>query len=259
MTSRKTAALLFAIAAMMLGQELTPQDEALQLIKQGRFSEAREAVTHLIKNAADTGAGIPYRASLLHLLGIAEYNLGRHIEAIRAFEAGVYLCERNHTGASPVLVSTLVSLAEVYTSQAHFKESERALRRAGEVAEAELPPGHARLASVFDGWGLLYLAQRQMSRAESCLRRALAILETALNPSDPAIGAEAGSLASLLLSMGRRNEALPLIERSRKILADALGPNHPETVLATYNFGVAQLASAPADAGKILREAMAAC
>ncbi len=243
---------------MMFGQELTPQNEALQFIKQGRFPEAREVAARLIKSAADTGAGIPYRAGLHHLLGIAEYNLGRDVEAIRAFETGVQLCERNQGRASEILVSTLVSLAEVYTSQAHFKEAERTLRRATEVAGAELSPGHPRLASVFDGWGLLYLTQGQMSRAEASFRRALAILEIALNPSDPAIGEELGSVASVLMSMGRRKEALPFIDRSRQILANAYGPNHPETIFATYNFGVAQLASAPAEAEKTLRGAMAA-
>ena len=261
----KTSFLLLATAIPMWAQPATPQDELIRLVRQGQYVQVRQAAAKLIEEAAQSATksatkpakGLPYRAGLQQLLGLAEANFGHFAEAERAFEHGIELCGRSQPAAPETLVSLLVSLAETHTTQAHFRQADLALRRAGQTA-AGLSSDHPLRASIFDGWGVFYLAQRKGSQAEASFRRALAILEQHLGPHDPQVASEANGLASLLVSMGRQSEALPLIERGRNVLLESHGPNHPETFFATYLLGRVQIESAPAEAEKMLRAAIEA-
>ena len=168
----KTSFLLLATAIPMWAQPATPQDELIRLVRQGQYVQARQAATKLIEEAAQSATksatkpakGLPYRAGLQQLLGLAEANLGHFAEAERAFEHGIELCGRSQPAAPETLVSLLVSLAETHTTQAHFRQADLALRRAGQTA-AGLSSDHPLRASIFDGWGVFYLAQRKGSQA----------------------------------------------------------------------------------------------
>ncbi len=245
-------------ASILMAQAGTPQDEVLRLVKEGHYAEARLAVTRLIDEAARSGAGISYRGGLFQLQGMAEYNLGSYAQAMAAFEQGIKLCEENRPASSEVLVSTLVSLAEIHTVQGRFQAGARLLQRAKSIAEADLGPDHPRVASVLDGLGALHMAQGQTSRAETAFRGSLAIIERHLGPNHPDAAMEILGLASLLLSTGRRAEAIPLLERGRKALEETYGPNHPTVVSASYYLGAAQVETAPAAAEKLLREVLKA-
>jgi tetratricopeptide (TPR) repeat protein len=252
----KIVSILSLGACILLAQAETPQDRVLRMVKEGRHAEARQVAAQLIGEAARLGAGLPYRAGLSQLLGMAEYNLGRHVEAARAFEEAIELSERSGPPATVVLVSTLVSLSETHVVQGRFAVAAGLLRRAMDTAEAGLPPGHLRFASVLDGMGALYMAQGQTSRAETAFRASLAIIEKQLGPDHPDAATETLGLASLLLSAGRRTEAIPLLERGRQAFEAAYGPNHPTAVSATYYLGTAQLEAAPAAAEQLFREAL---
>ncbi len=239
---------------------LTPQEEALRLVRQGDYSKAHPLVTRLLREAPQPGSqnGVPYRAALYEILGTIEKALERYSEAQQAFEQGLKLCQQHSPELPELKVSLLVSLAETHLARGGFQQAHRELQRAFDTATAALPPDHLRLASVLDGFASLHVARGQLSRAEQFLRRALAILERRLGPAHPDTAVEALSLASILLSGQRRDEAVPLIEQSKFTLNQALGSNHPRTVFASYTLALAHLQSNPAQAETVLRASLSA-
>ncbi len=236
----------------------TPEDNAIRLTNEGRYIEAHQEVTQLIREAdSRPGAGLVYRAALYQLLGAIENSLGHFQKAERAVMTGLEISEREATPPS-VLVALWVQLAESYTLRARYKEAKGALQHAFETAEAGLPADHPRRATVFDSFGFLALAEGQSSRAEAWFRRSLDLLEKKLGPSNPDVAHSALTLASILESTGRLAEAIPLIERSSRALRQAYGAGNPGEVFANLMVATAQLDSAPAEAERVLRDALAA-
>lgn len=246
-------------ASMAAAQAPAPQDEVLRLVNAGQYLTARELVTRLIREAAESSppVGIPYSGGLHQLLGLIENSLGRHREAQETLEQGLKLCEAHQPAVPGLLISILVSLAESHIARAEVHQGSRLLRRALATASTGLPPDHPRMASVLDAVGLLHQARGQNSRAESFHRRALTILEKSLGPAHPDTAAVALTLGALLLSSNRSAEAAPLIEASWRALQQARGKGHPITLLAAHSFALAKLKSHPSEAESVLRASLA--
>src|SRR5437762_108445 len=98
---------LLLTGGMFLAQAGTPQDEALRLVNEGQYANARPVVIRLIDEAAGSGAANSYRASLLQLLGRVEHGLGRYKEAEQALSEGVELCERQAKPDPSIYVALL--------------------------------------------------------------------------------------------------------------------------------------------------------
>lgn len=251
--------LILVGASMAPAEAPTPQNEVLRLVTAGQYLTARELVTRLIREAAESAppVGIPYRAGLQQLLGVIENSLARRREAQEALEQGLKLCEGPQPAVPELLISLLVSLAESHIARADFQEANRVLRRALATASTELPPDHPSMASVLDALGLLYQARGQNSRAEGLHRRAVAILEKRLGPAHPDTAAAALTLGALLLSSNRSAESAPLLKGSWSALEQARGKGHPMTLFAAHCFALAKLKSDPAEAESVLRASLA--
>jgi len=200
------ASVIFLFLATLHSQD--PTDDVIGLTRAGQYEEARKVIQRLIDEAA-TFSGA-YRASLWHWLGIIENNLSHNQEAQKALETGLQVAEENQSADPEVRVSLLAVLGEAHASQGHFREADRVLGQARAFAERELPAGHARLASVYDGFALLYFARGQASRAEVSTRQALRILERHYGADHPSVAVEANTLAFLLISMSRPAVAIPM-------------------------------------------------
>ena len=228
----------------------TSQDEALRLMREGRYAEARPLLAKLVQESAGN-AEAPYRSSLLLWLGTADSHLGRPADAQRAFEEGLGL----GAGLPEVRLSLLALLAEAHLAQGHLGEANQTLRDAESIA-GPFSPEHPRRAALLDARVRLLVAQGQPARATGVVRQGLAILEESLGPVHPTVAAERINLGSLLVSQHREDEAMPLLTSARQVLIQGPGRRHPSTIVATYELACAHLRSSPAAAETLLREAL---
>jgi tetratricopeptide (TPR) repeat protein len=116
-----------------------------------------------------------------------------------------------------------------------YREAEPLLRRALEIWEAKLGPGHPDTAKSLNCLARLLKNQGKYGEAEPLCRRALEIQEAELGPVHLEIAVSLDCLAELLKSQGKYGEAEPLYRRALRICKAELGPVHPETAGSLNN------------------------
>jgi len=92
-------------------------------------------------------------------------------------------------------------------------------KKALEVAEDNVGPGHPDVATSLNNLAMIYNAQGQYAQAEPLLKRALAIWEKALGADHPSVATGLENLAALYRATNRDDEAKTLEQRAARIRA----------------------------------------
>ena len=167
------------------------------------------------------------------------------------------LCETGVSAPPRFVTAVLATLGQVHAELGMFSEASRELHSALQIAET-LPAGDERRARVHESLGVLSLRQGLRSQAERHLRQSIEILQTAFGSSNSEVAAVELTLAGVLLQDNRASEAAALAREARGKLVATLGAAHPDSIFASVLFGAALAESAPLEAERLLREALAA-
>jgi tetratricopeptide (TPR) repeat protein len=119
--------------------------------------------------------------------------------------------------------------ASILHAKERYRDAEPLFRRALEIFEAKLGPGHPDTVQSLNDLACILKDQGKYGEAEPFFRRALEIREVELGPCHPDTAASLHNLACLLAAQGRCDDAEPLCKRALKVREAELGPCHPET------------------------------
>jgi Tfp pilus assembly protein PilF len=197
---------------------------------------------HIAALAARTppGSRDPLLAALLGRAAIFESAQGHHRQALAYQQRALDI--------DPGQVTYLNNLAYTLWALGRAAEAEELQRRALQITEATLGPGHRLTATRLNNLATTLLALDRPAEAEPLQRRAIAIAETA---------GFLDNLASSLLAQNRTDEAEQLYRRALARTEDTLGHDHPETATCLINLGgCLQRLGHPAEAESLLRRAL---
>jgi len=104
-------------------------------------------------------------------------------------------------------------------ARARYAEAEPLLKRALEIREKALGPGHPDVAQSRNNLASLYHSQGKYAEAEPLFKRSLAIREKTLGPEHPSVATLLENYAVLLRKTNRETQAEELEARARAIRA----------------------------------------
>jgi len=140
-----------------------------------------------------------------------------------------------HWPDDPQLANSLNNLANAYRTQGKFEEAESNYKRALNMLENSVGPGHVNVATVLNNLAVLYRKQGNYTEAEPLYGRALAIIEKSLGPEHRKVAMGLNNLAVLYRKQGKYREAEPLQRRGLAILEKTLVPDHPNVAASLKN------------------------
>ncbi len=117
-----------------------------------------------------------------------------------------------------LLAVLLNNLAGIAWDQDRLADTERLLREALRVSEADPEASPLRIANAVGNLGVVCRSQRKWEDAEALLLRALALARAAVPPGDPELLYFLKEPAVLLSARGRFDEAIPFREEALAIL-----------------------------------------
>jgi CHAT domain-containing protein/tetratricopeptide (TPR) repeat protein len=256
-------ALLLVAAAPAPAATGTAADSLEAWLAAGRFDEADRLAQALV-DAAERGSGpdsvrFAEAAQALHALGIAYRNAGRALEALRTHGRALEVRERALGPEHPDVAWTLLNLANVHYDLGDFAESAALNRRALAIREKHFGPDHVHVAVSLMNLGNAVERGGDPAAAVPLHERALAIFERAHGAWHRSVAQSLNNLALARMQLGELDVARPLFERSIAIRDSLLGPQSEEAARTRLRLGMLFLrAGAPADAERVLREAVEA-
>ncbi|MBS1824409.1 MAG: tetratricopeptide repeat protein [Acidobacteria bacterium] len=246
---------ILAFCAFSFSALEAEQQDALQMLREGKFAQARNRALQLLGSVPENMAAIDL-AMLHHVVGSAANQLGQYAQAEAHLTSGLEALRGAEPAAPELAVSLLTSLAESHLHLQRATQSQLLLQEAFRIAGKYLPASHPWHGQIWDGLGALQSARGEHVKAEKSLRKAYEIFNGALGPTHPYTVAQAASLATVLVKLNRAEEAYALAWNSHVELNRRFGPLHPETIRATYSAAITLLNTEPARAETILRDAL---
>lgn len=131
--------------------------------------------------------------------------------------------------------NTLEKRAEDLLSKGRPGEAVPLLRRALQLREAVLPPGHIGIGKSCNILAASLDEQGLYSEARPLYERALGIAEKVMKPDDPDLAAVLNNLGVVLGELGEYAAARPLFDRSLAIKEKVRGPDDPIVAPALEN------------------------
>ena len=147
----------------------------------------------------------------------------RYAESEEMFLAAAQLTE-SFSSDDERRAMTWNNLADLYRTQARYREAEPLYRRALESLIEILGPKHLRVAGGLNNLAGFYLDQESYSEAEPLYWSAVTIVEDTLGPVHPAMASSLTGLAAIYHQQDRHAEAEPLYQRVLTILESTLEP-----------------------------------
>ncbi|NES76088.1 MAG: tetratricopeptide repeat protein [Okeania sp. SIO1H4] len=209
--------------------------QAGQLSKQGKYSEAILLLERALIIVENAGASETTAAIVIHLLGLQHYYQGKYTEALPLFQRSLAILEKALGADHPSVAASLNNLAVLYRDQGNYTEALPLFQRSLAILEKALGANHPEVAQSLNNLAQLYQYQGNYSQALPLFQRSLAINEKALGADHPEVASSLNNLAGLYRDQGNYTEALPLLQRSLAIKEKALGANHLSVALSLNN------------------------
>jgi tetratricopeptide (TPR) repeat protein len=220
----------------------------------GRYREAVD-VLHTAVRVARTACG---ERSLTYALALNEFgvcckNLGRLVDAGRAYQTALAILERHRGHDHPDVATVFHNLGGLEHAAGDGLRGEPFAREAVRIRTRTLGRTHPAVADDLTALAALLDQQRKDREAESLYRRALAIYERHFGANHPALAGTLNNLAALLQRTRRRRLAETLYRRALAITTQASGERHVTVAFCQSNLAALLLAQAR------LEEAEALC
>ena len=210
--------------------------------QQGRYREAEEAhqkALAIYVSAERGGYGdrqLPWVPMSLNNLANVYMDLARYDEAESLLKQAVEALEKKFGADYLLLGQVLGALGELYREQGRYRDAEKQLNRALQLAEQG--KSGLQLATALNNLATHYAVEGRSIEAESLYQRALTVLEKALGGVDhPALGDVLSNFIRLLQNQGRYQEAILFHRRVLRIMGVSIGTEHLQYANALNNLG----------------------
>jgi len=195
----------------------------------GRYAEAQNVFTSLLRESEQRGPGSVFVATVLDDLALTEQDLGN-------FMAAESLLTRSLAIRRDLTVES--HLGEVYLVEQRAREAESLFRHVLEARQNAPHSDPENTAIALADLALVYKYEGKLGRAEALLRQALALLEERFRPDDPMLSSALGPLGTTLTREGKYKEALSVTERTWRILRNTPGVGEPDLINTMSNLGM---------------------
>jgi tetratricopeptide (TPR) repeat protein len=138
----------------------------------------------------------------------------------------------------PDVATQLNKLANLYTDQEKYGETEPLYQRTLRIQEQALGQEHPDIAATLNNLAELYREQGRDGEAEPLYQRAIRIWEASLGPEHLSTAQGLNNLALIYTAQGKYGEAEQLHQRALHIREQALGPEHPDVAASLTNLAV---------------------
>jgi tetratricopeptide (TPR) repeat protein/predicted Ser/Thr protein kinase len=221
----RLAAYTAAQLVLVVGDKLARIEDGLQWVRHGTI------VLERLEQADDA------RAQLEHNTGSLLIRAGRFEEAKTHLEEALRLREQNLDSNRFPVGYILNELGNVYRNQGDHALAEQYYRRAYEVFEEALPPGHPNFGGLLLNLGNVAESAGKHELALKRYQKALEIWRGVYADDHPYVAGLLNNIGTSLDSMERYEEAAEYFERARVAWSDKLGPDHPMVGTALTNLG----------------------
>jgi len=211
--------------------------EGQQLKAAGRYREAEQALTALLRDARRRDPASIFTAVVLDNLAITEQDLANYVEAERLLTEALSQLKKSGAQAGTTWAAVEAHLGEVYLEEARYPEGERVLRQALESQQNDVHADSESLAIAMLDLAMAYVHTRGIRDAEPLLRQSLGLLEARHGLDSPVLAAALGPLASVLIRAGRYDEALIHTERAWRILSGNPAVGEPDLLNTMCTLG----------------------
>lgn len=195
----------------------------------GRYAEAENVFTALLRESEQQNRESVFVATVLDNLAQAEQDLGNSVAA-----------ERLLTRSLAIVRDPSVEghLGEVYLEEGRAREAEPLFRHVLEARRNAPQPDPENTAVALCDLAMVYKYRGKFSQAEALLRQALAILEENFGPDHPMLSVALCPLGSALAREGKYREALSVTERTWRILGQDPRVAEPDRINTMSTLGM---------------------
>jgi tetratricopeptide (TPR) repeat protein len=155
--------------------------------------------------------------------------------ALHIFERALRIRERTLGAEHPDTLTTINSIALLYSHWHHFEDAQRTYERALRICERVLGSEHPDTAMTLANIAMLFRAWRKYPEAEDFFERALRIRERFLGPVHPTTISTLNNLAGIYRLQCKYEQAEHLFKRVLHIQEQTVGHEHPATATTISN------------------------
>jgi tetratricopeptide (TPR) repeat protein len=246
------------VACAAFAAAATNQDprsvEAKQMIRQGRFLEAAQALRAIYEDAKKSGIEDERLSEAAAELAGAYIFLDRYADAEPLLHESIELDRFLFGGESLGAARHSVALAKLYLSQGKVAEGEDLLLRVRPILEQGYGPESPQIAALLNQLGLVNDMRDRQPQAMAMYRKAIAIYEKQPPEQRSLLSIVISNLVAVLIDQGQPEEALPLAQKAVAASEQNFGPDHPYTARALHNLGTVLQAQGKTDEAQRLYE-----
>jgi tetratricopeptide (TPR) repeat protein len=237
-----------------LQQRLT---EGRQLRTAGRYREAEQALTALLREAKRREPASVFVAVVLDSLATTEEELANYVEAERLLTDALSQLKKTGKEEGSDSATVKIHLGETYLEERRYREAEPILRKTLEMQQNLEHADTDLVAIAMLDLAVAYEHTRGRREAEQLLRQSLSVLEVRRGSDHPMLAAALSSLATVLTRAGRYDEALATAERAWRIVSRNPAVGDPDLLNAMSNLGTLySLTSRPLEAEVFSKQAV---
>ncbi len=193
-----------------------------------KAKELLETSAKLIENRQGEGYGKDGVWAALNLCQLAEVygDLGKSIEARRAFEKALVIREKYFGKNDRKIAETLIGLAEAQVNVGNPKAAKEALERSLDIFEKDYGKGHILTANVMTALGGVYRELGDNSLSKKILEEALRIRKQHYGPVHLHVIETCSELGKTHLNMGNFHQAKTILEEVKNFQSQYYGEDH---------------------------------
>ena len=182
---------------------------------------------------ADIGPSAIMRARQLH--AVAMQSLGDPKAAAAVLAAAVEAGEQQLGGRHPVLVATLISLAEALHEAGNLGEAAGAAERAVSIGQEAFGAEHYGTLKARMEWMSILDASGHMGEAGEIAEEVLATARRMMKEDDARYPGVLDAVGRVYFLAGRQVDAVALLRDAVRLQEAAAGKNHPKTLILLGN------------------------
>jgi len=186
-------------------------EEGRKLRAVGRYTEAKNTFTALLKESEQQNRQGVFSSRVLDELAVTEQDLGNFAAAERLLNRSIAILPN---------LAAEGHLGEVYLEERRPREAEPLFRRVLAARQNASPPDPTATAVAMVDLAAVYGNTGRLRQSERMLRQALAMLEEQFSPDHPMLSAALGPLGVALSREHKYGEALAVTERAWQILRE---------------------------------------
>jgi len=210
----------------------TLTDEALQAVRQRRFTEALTKTEEALQVAKAVFGEKHENVARSHAyLGRIHQAMGEALQAEVDYKNAIEISESARPGANPDLAAHLQHFAEFLAQNKRFSEAIPLLERALTINRVVFGPKHRNVGVLHHMLGELYAASNDFAKASEQFSTAFDIVQTVEGPLSPNQMMPLNSLAMAQIQLGNFDEAERLFKKAQSIVERAAGPDAPANAM----------------------------